>query len=332
MTQPPLLLGGSSHPAFLDSLMESDRELRTVAPAFQRGDCLASQFADGEIQVEIGTSVRGRDVFIIQPTCPPYTNNALMELCITIDACKRASADRITAVIPYFGYARQDRKTTARAPITAALVARFIEGAGADRVLTMDLHSPAIQGFFGIPVDNLYGYEVLGRRVSNGVIDDPRKWVVVAPDAGATKLVERYASLLGCSVAFVGKTRPAPNVSKVTRVVGDVEGFNCILVDDMLDTAGTLCGAAAALRERGALRIVAATTHGLFSGPALSRLAGSVIEQVFVTDTVPLRQPTIFSDPVVGSYNIDVASVAPLFTHAIRRLHDGGSISELFNS
>lgn len=283
------------------------------------GKIEVKRFADGEIFVEIGENVRGQECFVIQPTCKP-TNDNLMELLITVDALKRASAGSITAVIPYFGYARQDRKTKPRSPITARLTADLLTAAGVQRVVTIDLHSPAIQGFFSVPVDNLYAKPVFVSYVK--LHYDTDKLIIVSPDAGGVARARSYAEALHVPMAIVDKRRSAPNVSEVMHVIGDVKGKHALLVDDMIDTAGTICHAAQALVDDGALTVAAACTHGVLSGPALKRLAESPIAELLITDTIPN----------LGSYSrIKQLTLAPLIGQALMRIHDGESVSSLFD-
>ncbi|HEX7549990.1 MAG TPA: ribose-phosphate pyrophosphokinase [Candidatus Methylomirabilis sp.] len=282
-----------------------------------------TQFSDGEVFVQVNENVRGADVFVIQPTCYPVNRN-IMELLIMIDAMKRASAFRITAVIPYYGYGRQDRKVQPRVPITAKLVADLITTAGADHVLTMDLHAGQIQGFFNIPVDNLFAAPILLQhfqdRVAQGVWRD---LVVVSPDAGGVERARAFAKRLGTSLAIMDKRRTAPNEAKIMHVIGDVRGRDVILLDDIIDTAGTITQAAQALREEGARRILASCTHAVLSGRAIERLEQSEIEEVVVTNTIPLREEQ-------ACKKVTVLSVAPLLGEAIRRIHTETSVSSLF--
>ena len=282
-----------------------------------------TQFSDGEVFVQVNENVRGADVFVIQPTCYPVNRN-IMELLIMIDAMKRASAFRITAVIPYYGYGRQDRKVQPRVPITAKLVADLITAAGADHVLTMDLHAGQIQGFFNIPVDNMFAAPILLQhfqdRVAQGVWRD---LVVVSPDAGGVERARAFAKRLGTSLAIMDKRRTAPNEAKIMHVIGDVRGRDVILLDDIIDTAGTITQAAQALREEGARRILASCTHAVLSGRAIERLEQSEIEEVVVTNTIPLREEQ-------ACKKITVLSVAPLLGEAIRRIHTETSVSSLF--
>jgi len=282
-----------------------------------------SQFSDGEVFVQMNKNVRGADVFVIQPTCPPVNQN-LMELLIMIDALRRASAFRITAVIPYYGYARQDRKVQPRYPITAKLVADLITAAGAQRVLTMDLHAGQIQGFFNIPVDHLFAAPVLLQYFQHRL--ERHDWtdlVVVAPDAGGVERSRAFAKRLGTSLAIMDKRRTGANESKIMHVIGEVRDRDVILLDDIIDTAGTIIQAVSALKEEGARRIVASCTHPVLSGQAIERLEGSVIEEVVVTNTIPLREDQ-------QSKKIAVLSVAPLLAEAIHRIHSETSVSSLF--
>ncbi|APG23610.1 MAG: ribose-phosphate pyrophosphokinase [Syntrophotalea acetylenica] len=277
-------------------------------------------FSDGEIMVEIGENVRGRDVYVVQPTCAPANDN-LMELLIMADALKRASAARITAVIPYFGYARQDRKVAPRTPITSKLIADLISTSGFDRVLTMDLHAGQIQGFFNIPVDHLYAAPVILRDIADRFSDS---LVVVSPDAGGTERARAFAKRLDASLAIIDKRRSGPNVSQVMNIIGDVEGKTCIIVDDMIDTAGTLCQAAQALKDKGAGKVHAFATHAVLSGPALERIDNSCLEEVVVTNTIPLL------DKLKACKRLRQLSVAELLAEAIRRINGSESVSSLF--
>ena len=280
-----------------------------------------SRFSDGETQVEIGENVRGRDIFLIQPTCAP-ANDSLMELLIMADACKRASAGRITAVIPYYGYARQDRKAAPRAPISAKLVADLLSAAGLNRVLTMELHAGQIQGFFDIPVDNLYTSPVLCRHIEREL--SFVRPVVVSPDAGGVERARAFANRLQAGLAIIDKRRSAPNVAEVMHVIGDVRDRDAIIVDDMIDTAGTLTKAAEVLKHHGANRVVAVATHPVLSGPAVARINSSVLERVVVTDTIPLREDAR------SCGRLDVVSVAGMFGDAMRAIHHNDSVSRLF--
>jgi ribose-phosphate pyrophosphokinase len=278
-------------------------------------------FSDGEIRVEIGENVRGREVYVVQSTCSP-TNNNLMELLIMMDALKRASAAKITTVIPYYGYARQDRKVAPRSPITSKLVADLLTAAGAHRVVTVDLHAGQIQGFFNIPVDNLFAASVILEYLRNHIIND--KTVIVSPDAGGTERARAFAKRLGASLAIIDKRRSGPNISEVMNLIGDVRDKVAIIVDDMVDTAGTLTQAAKALREHGATAIYACATHGVLSGPAIERIEQSEIQEMVITDTIPLNE--IAST----SRKIKVLSLAGLLAEAIRRIHCNESVSSLF--
>ena len=285
------------------------------------GKASVGRFSDGEVTVEIRQNVRARDVFIVQSTCSP-TNDSLMELLIMVDALKRASARRITAVIPYFGYARQDRRPrSTRVPISAKVVANLLETVGVERVLTMDLHADQIQGFFDIPVDNIYASPVL---LSDLKSKNYRDLIVVSPDVGGVVRARALAKQLGCDLAIIDKRRPAANVSEVMHVIGDIDGRNCVIMDDMIDTAGTLVKAAEVLKERGAKSVFAYCTHPVFSGPAIERIKGSQIDEVVITNTIPL------SEAGRACGNIRQLSVAFLFAETIRRISDGESVTSLF--
>ena len=275
------------------------------------------RFSDGEISVQIGESVRGKDVFIIQPTCAPTDTN-LMELLILTDALKRSSASTVTAVIPYFGYARQDRKAAPRVSITAKLVANMIEIAGIDRVVTMDLHAGQIQGFFDIPVDNLYGTITFINYLKNKHLSNP---IVASPDIGGVARARSLAKQLNLDLAIIDKRREKANESEVMNVIGDANGKDVILIDDMVDTAGTLIKAAAAFKERGATSVTAFCTHPVLSGPAYERIATGAIDELVVTDTIPLKEQ---------NEHIKVISVAPLFAEVIRRVYHDESVNNLF--
>ena len=288
------------------------------------GDCTVTTFADGEVSLTINESVRGSDVFLVQSTCKPVNNN-LMELLIMIDACRRASAGRITAVIPYFGYARQDRKAKGRDPISAKLVANMIEAAGADRVLTMDLHASQIQGFFDIPVDNLLGNPVFVDYYAKKFGEKCEDMVVVSPDVGSVARARTFAQKLHMSLAIVDKRRQKANQCEVMNVIGDVSGKDCILFDDMIDTAGSICNAAKAIVEvGGANSVYACASHGVLSGPALERLSASVIKEVALLNTIPETMGE-------GCDKIKYLSVAPMFAEAIERIYQEISIAKLFN-
>lgn len=283
------------------------------------GKAKVSYFSDGEISVAIDESVRGADVFVIQPTCPPANQN-VMELLIMIDALKRASARRICAVLPYYGYARQDRKLKARDPITAKLLADLITAAGAHRVLAMDLHAGQIQGFFDIPVDHLLGVPILAEYFQSLGIDNP---IVVSPDVGGVARARDLASRLETTIAIIDKRRPQPNVAEVLHLVGDVKGRTAILVDDIIDTAGTIVKAAEALLERGAKEVYACCTHPVLSGPAKERLEASPLKEIVVTNTIPVPPEKRFP-------RLKVLTVAPIFGEAIIRIHEDLSVSKLF--
>ncbi len=285
------------------------------------GRLSASRFSDGECFVRIQENVRGVDVYVIQPTCAPVNDN-LMELLVMIDALKRASAGSITAVMPYYGYARQDRKSAPRTPITAKLVADLLSSSGVDRVVAMDLHAAQIQGFFNVPFDHLFAMPVFLEHLR------PRFGgstpVFVSPDAGGVERARAYAKRLDADLAIIDKRRPKANVSEVMHIIGDIEDRDCVLLDDMIDTAGTLTNAARALEEKGARRIFAAATHPVLSGPAIERIIDSPLEQVIVTDTIPLPEEA------VGHEKFKVLSVAKLLGEAIKRIHHSDSVSSLF--
>lgn len=283
------------------------------------GKSEVKSFSDGEIYVDVQESVRGSEVYVVQSTCTPCNDN-LMELLIMLDALKRASADSITAVIPYYGYARQDRKVAPRTPISAKLVADLMTVAGATRVVCVDLHAGQIQGFFNIPVDNLYATSVLIDYIQNNFTDE---LVVVSPDAGGVERARAFAKRLQASLAIIDKRRPKPNVSEVMHIIGDVEGKTAVLLDDMIDTAGTITQAAAALEKYGAKEVYACCTHAVLSGPAIERLEASPISEVVVTNTIPENDRT-------ASAKIKRLSVAPLLGEAIKRIHFGESVSSLF--
>jgi ribose-phosphate pyrophosphokinase len=286
------------------------------------GRAFVGRFSDGEIQVEIMENVRGRDLFLVQPTCPP-ANESLMELLVMADACRRASAGRITAVIPYFGYARQDRRPRAtRVPITAKLVADMISTAGIDRVLTVDLHADQIQGFFDIPVDNVYSSPVLLGDVWKQKYPD---MIVVSPDVGGVVRARAIAKRLDdADLAIIDKRRPRPNESQVMNIIGDVNGKTCVLVDDLVDTAGTLCLAAQALKDAGAKKVVSYITHPVLSGKAVERVSNSALDELVVTDTIPL------SAAAKACPRIRVLSVAGLLAETMRRIRDEESVSSLY--
>ena len=283
------------------------------------GQAVVTKFSDGEISVNILESVRGQDIYVIQSTNNPVNDN-LMELLIMIDALKRASAGRINAVIPYYGYARQDRKAKARDPITAKLVADLIVAAGADRVLTMDLHANQIQGYFNIPVDHLLGMPILAKYLNEEQMED---LVVVSPDHGSVTRARNLAQMLNCPIAIIDKRRPEPNKSEIMNIIGNIEGKNCIILDDMIDTAGTITNAANAIKDMGATAVYAAATHAILSGPAVERLEASAIEELVLLDTVPLPEEKKLE-------KMTFLSVAPLFAEAMSRIFNNGSVSDLF--
>lgn len=309
---------GNSNPAFAETIC---KELGITL-----GKSEVKTFADGEVSVSLIETVRGADVFLIQSTCKPV-NNSLMELLIMIDACRRASAGRITAVIPYFGYARQDRKAKSRDPISAKLVANMITAAGADRVLTMDLHAAQIQGFFDIPVDHLLGNPTFVNYYLEKFPEDQfnhEEFVVVSPDVGSVSRARTFAAKVHMSLAIVDKRRQKANVCEVMNVIGDVKGKTCILYDDLVDTAGSLCNAAKALVEvGGAKEVYACATHGVLSGPAFDRINASYIKELVVHNTIPLPEN-------VPSDKIKQLDVAPIFARAISHVHGGTSIADLF--
>jgi len=285
------------------------------------GAATVSKFSDGEIMVKINESVRGRDVFLVQPTNAPSDTN-LMELMVMADALKRASANTITAIIPYFGYSRQDRASEPRVPITAKLVSNLITVSGIDRVVTMDLHAGQIQGFFDIPVDNLYALPVFYKYMQdNHLCNDDT--VIVSPDAGGVARARTYAKKFGMPLAIIDKRRSSPNVAKVMHVIGEVADKKCILIDDMIDTAGTLTEAAAALMENGAVSVKAMATHGILSGPAIDRISNSVIEKVIITDTIDNTRLKDFA-------KLEILSVSGILATSIERIHNKESISSLF--
>ncbi len=282
---------------------------------------LTTTFSDGEIRVEVGANIRGDDVFVVQPTCSPGNNN-IMELCLMLDALKRASAARITAVVPYYGYARQDRKVSPRAPISAKMVADFLQLAGAQRVVTIDLHAGQIQGFFDCPVDNIYCVPVMLehlRKLPEGEV------VVVSPDAGGVERARAYAKRINAGLAIIDKRRDQPNQAQAVHVIGDVEDKIAVIVDDMIDTAGTLCAGAEVLKANGAREIIACAAHGVLSGPAVERInATDALKQVIVTDTIPM------AEKLQKCPKLTVASVASLLGKTIHNIHTGSSVSVLF--
>lgn len=312
---PLKLLSGSSNPEFAQRLASSlGHELGRMA---------VRRFADGEVFVEIQDNIRGRDVFLIQSTCPPV-NEHLMELLVILDAVRRASPGRLTVVLPYFGYARQDRKVAPRTPITARLVANLLEASGADRLLTLDLHAGQIQGFFNIPVDHLYATSALLRAVRELIGERPA--VVISPDAGGVERARVYAKKLDAPLAIIDKRRDRPNEIGEMRIIGNVEGRKAVILDDMVDTAGTMTRAAAALKEAGAIAVSAVATHGVLSGPAVQRIDESALERLIVSDSIPL------SEGAAASKKIHVVSAARLLGEAVRRIHYGDSVSMLFEA
>jgi len=287
----------------------------------EMGQALVGRFSDGEVRVEVRQNVRARDIFVVQSTCAP-TNENLMELFILVDALKRASARRITAVMPYFGYARQDRRPrSTRVPISAKVVANMLQTVGVERLLTMDLHADQIQGFFDIPVDNIYASPVMLSDLKSKNYPD---LVVVSPDVGGVVRARAMAKQLGCDLAIIDKRRSNPNESEVMHVIGEIDGRHCVIMDDMIDTAGTLVAAAAVLKERGAKRVFAYCTHAVFSGPAIERIRSSQIDEVVISNTIPL------SADAKTCKNIRQLSVAFLFAETIRRISDGESVTSLF--
>ncbi|WP_295646127.1 ribose-phosphate pyrophosphokinase [uncultured Methylibium sp.] len=309
-----VLYTGNANPALAQEI--------ATALGIELGRAAVGRFTDGEVTVEIQQNVRARDIFVVQPTCAPV-NESLMELFIMVDALKRASAGRITAVIPYFGYARQDRRPrSTRVPISAKVVANMLEAVGVNRVLTMDLHADQIQGFFDIPVDNIYASPVLLSDLKSKQYQD---LIVVSPDVGGVVRARALAKQLGCDLAIIDKRRPAPNVSEVMHVIGEIEGRNCVIMDDMIDTAGTLVKAAEVLKERGAKSVYAYCTHPVFSGPAIERIKNSQIDEVVITNTIPL------SAGAKATTKIRQLSVAFLFAETIRRISDGESVTSLFS-
>jgi ribose-phosphate pyrophosphokinase len=288
-----------------------------------QGKAIVSRFSDGESQIEILENVRGDDVFIVQPTCPPSVAESFMELTIMVDALKRSSASRITAVVPYFGYSRQDRRSRlTRVPITAKLAAKMLEASGVDRILTIDLHADQIQGFFNIPIDNIYAQSVLVDDITSKNYSDI---VVVSPDVGGVVRARAMAKKLqDANLAIVDKRRPAPNMVKVMNIIGDIENKTCILIDDMIDTAGTLCQAAQVLKEKGAKKVVAYATHAIFSGNAISNIENSSIDEVVITNTIPL------TPEAARCIKIRQLSIAPMLANVIKRISNEQSISTIF--
>ena len=308
-----MLFSGNANPAL-------GQEIATHL-GIELGKAKVGRFSDGEVDVELYQNVRARDVFVVQPTCTP-TNENLMELLVMVDAFKRASARRITAVIPYFGYARQDRRPrSTRVPISAKVVANLLQTVGVERVLTMDLHADQIQGFFDIPVDNIYASPVLLSDLKQRNYPD---LVVVSPDVGGVVRARALAKQLGCDLAIIDKRRPKANVSEVMHVIGEIDGRSAVIMDDMIDTAGTLVKAAEVLKERGAKKVYAYCTHPVFSGPAIERISASGLDEVVITNTIPM------SEAARGCRKIRQLSVAYLFAETIRRISDGESVASLF--
>lgn len=304
------IFSGNAHPELAQKI---SRQIHKPLSALVVG-----RFADGETRVQILTNVRGSDCFVIQPTCPPVNEN-LMELLVIIDALKRASARRITAVIPYYGYARQDRKAEPRVPITAKLVANLLTASGVSRILTVDLHAGQIQGFFDIPVDHLYANPVFLHYFRQ---QNYKNLVVVSPDAGGVERCRAFAKRLNCDLAIVDKRRSRPNEATIMNIIGEVRNRTVLILDDLVDTAGTLTKVARAIKEKGARRILAAATHGIFSGEAIKLIEESPIEEMIVSDTIP--------EPKIGSYKIKRLSIAGLLSKAIINIHQDKSVSKLF--
>jgi len=312
LNHPTIVFSGSSNPALAEAACNYLN--------LELGKVEISNFPDGEKHIRLESDVRGRDVYIIQSTCPPVDEN-LMELLIFLDCVRRASAARITAVIPYFGYARQDRKDAGRVPVTAKLTANIITSAGADRVLALDMHAKQLQGFFDIPLDHLTAEPVLVKYLSQKRIPD---LTVVAPDVGNMKTASSYASALGAELAIIHKRRLTGQEVHCEEIIGSIEGRNVVMVDDMISTAGTITGAAKMAKERGCKNVVVGATHGVFSGPAIERLTEAPIDEVFVTDTIPIKEE------VRNLKNLKVLTVAPLIGEAMRRIHSNESISTMF--
>jgi ribose-phosphate pyrophosphokinase len=308
------IFSGNSNPALAQAIVRY--------MGIPLGSAMVNSFSDGEIQVEFRENVRGMDVFVIQSTCRPVNDN-IMELLVMIDALKRASASRVTAVLPYYGYARQDRKVASRAPITAKLVADILTAAGTNRVLTVDLHAGQIQGFFDIPVDHLFAGPLMVEVMKSRL--DPHETTVVSPDAGGVERARKFARRLGTDLAVIDKRRSKPNEAHVMRVIGEVAGRDVILVDDMVDTAGTLVKSAEALKESGAREVYACCTHAVLSGEAVARINDSCIRMLYATDTVPA------GEKLTTCPKLQIASVAPLLGEAISRIHREDSLSALFN-
>ena len=309
------IFSGSAHPALAEGIADYLQ--------LPLAKCHIDRFADGEVHFVVGESVRGKDVYVIQSLRKPV-NDAIMEMLVMLDALRRSSARSITAVIPYFAYARQDRQDRPRTPISARLMADLLQAAGVHRVMAMDLHANQITGFFAVPVDHLNASAVLLEAMRRVNTEGPESCVVVSPDAGGVERARRFSSRLGTGLAIIDKRRSKPNVAEVMHVIGDVAGKDAFLVDDMIDTAGTLCTAAANLKANGARKVFAFASHGLFSGPASDRIARSVLEEVVVTNTIPLKAGAKANEKIVQ------LSVAPLLAEAIKRVHLKQSVSELF--
>ena len=312
MTKPFAIFSGNAHPELAQSLCQHLGQ--------PLGSAKVERFADGEVYVEINQNVRGVNCFVVQPTCTPVNDN-LMELLVMTDALKRSSANPIVAVIPYFGYARQDRKTRPRTPISARLAADLLTAAGVHRVLAMDLHAGQIQGFFNIPVDHIYAMPVMMEYLKTRFGNET---VIVSPDAGGVERARAFSKRLDAGLAIIDKRRPAPNVAELVNIIGDVKGRDAIIIDDMVDTAGTLCAAAKGLTDKGARAVYACISHGLLSGPAIERIHASTIKELIITDSIPPR-PEVKASPKVR-----VLSVAPLLGEAVKRIHMGDSLSSLF--
>ncbi len=306
------LFGGTSNPILTQEVCKY--------LGIEPGKITAKTFSDGETQIEIHENIRGRDVFVLQSTCTPVNDN-LMQLLIIMDALRRASAKRVTAVVPYYGYGRQDRKVKPRVPISAKLVADLITTAGADRVVSVDLHAGQIQGYFNIPVDNLFALPLLLKYIRNHFNDG---LVIVSPDAGGVERARAFAKRLSASLAIIDKRRDAPNIAEAMNIIGEVEGKTAIILDDMVDTAGTLTQGAKALRNRGASKIYACCTHPVLSGPSIERIEESPIDRLVVTNTIPI------SKPAENCAKIDVLSIAELLGEAIKRIYNSHSVSTLF--
>jgi len=304
------LFSGSANPQFAQKVAEY--------LGMKVSDATLNKFSDGELYVQITQSVRGKDVFIIQPTCTP-TNDNLMELLLMIDALKRSSAKSVNAVIPYYGYARQDRKAAPRVPISARLVADLLEAAGIDRIVTIDLHAAQIQGFFNLPADNLFGSILFINYIKSKNLKNP---IIASPDIGGVARARQYAHKLGYDLVIVDKKRQKANVSEVMNIIGDVEGKDVILVDDMVDTAGTLVKAAEALKQRGATSVMACCTHGVLSGNAYERVANGVLDELIISDTIPIKE---------NAKKITVLTASTIIGEAIRRIHNNESVNSIFN-